>query len=172
MVRTRMAFLIRTASLSALLALLPAGSAGCGTADSGRAIADGGGAPDGATPADALAAAGDGPTTGTPSFSRDVAPLLQKRCTGYCHPGSYAPMSLRSADSYATLVGVPSVGCDGKRLRVKPGYPDPQDSDLMAKLTGVSICGNGQRMPPGGAPLAEAELRVLRDWIAAGAPND
>ena len=53
-------------------------------------------------------------------------------------------------------------------LRVEPG--DFPNSYLYRKLTGGGI--TGERMPSGGPYLNEGELRLVRDWIRRGAPND
>jgi hypothetical protein len=138
--------------------LLTAALAACGGMDSG-----GGGMQ--------AQTGSDGGRPSAPSFRRDVVPILEGCSTAYCHPGRYSPMSLRAADAYEVLVGVPSEGCDGERLRVTPGDDSPERSDLVAKLTGVAMCG-GKRMPKEGPALSDAQIAVVRAWIAAGAHND
>jgi hypothetical protein len=88
-------------------------------------------------------------------------------CTG-CHAGAAAPQGLRldAANSYAMLVGVPSVEVPGL-LRVAPGNPDA--SYLVQKLEGRAAV--GARMPLGGPFLDAATIAVVRQWIAAGAPR-
>ena len=86
-------------------------------------------------------------------------------CTG-CHAGASAPQGLRldAANSYAMLVGVPSVEVPGP-LRVAPGNPGA--SYLVQKLEGNAAV--GARMPLGGPFLDAATIAVVRQWIAAGA---
>jgi hypothetical protein len=66
--------------------------------------------------------------------------------------------------SYALLVNAPSTEVPSL-LRVNPG--DPSSSYLMQKLEGTAQVGG--RMPLGGAPLPEATLAVIRQWILEGA---
>ena len=90
------------------------------------------------------------------------------------------------------LIGVQSVGLRGTPvplLRVAPG--DPSRSVLLRKLLGGSPLADsldppypnlrvdGRRMPipldpaaPADTTLSEEELRLVQDWIAAGAPVD
>ena len=88
-------------------------------------------------------------------------------CTA-CHAGAGAPQGLRldAANSYAMLVGVPSVEVPGV-LRVAPGRPDA--SYLVHKLEGNAAV--GARMPLGGPYLDAATIAAVRQWIAAGAPR-
>lgn len=91
--------------------------------------------------------------------------VLTPVCT-VCHAGSAAPLGLRldATNSYAALVGVPSVEV-GSLLRVAPGRPD--DSYLIHKLEGHAAV--GARMPFGGPYLDGATIGVIRQWIAEGA---
>ncbi|HEX6999031.1 MAG TPA: hypothetical protein VF322_12890 [Gammaproteobacteria bacterium] len=86
-------------------------------------------------------------------------------CTA-CHAGASAPAGLRldETNSYGLLVGVPSSE-QGHLLRVDPGNPD--QSYLIQKLEGTAAVGG--RMPLGGAPLAQADIDVIRQWILEGA---
>jgi hypothetical protein len=92
--------------------------------------------------------------------------VLTPVCT-VCHAGAAAPMGLRldAGNSFALLVGVPSVEAPGL-LRVAPGRPD--DSYLIHKLEGRAAV--GARMPLGGPYLDAATIAVIRQWIADGAP--
>jgi hypothetical protein len=64
-------------------------------------------------------------------------------------------------------VGVPSVEMPGL-ARVTPG--DPANSYLYRKITGAGI--TGDRMPQNLTPLTDAQIKLVRDWIRRGAPND
>ena len=99
-----------------------------------------------------------------PTWSADIVPLLQ-RCTAYCHPGSYAPMSLANNVGYENLINIRSVQCSDGKMRVVPG--DAESSYLINKLTGQGLCG-GRQMPPS-SPLSAAEIDVFRRWINGGA---
>jgi len=91
-------------------------------------------------------------------------------CSG-CHSGPSgvgdlpAAMDLTSLTmSYMSLVDVTSLE-DANFLRVEPGNPD--DSYLIQKLEGNASVGS--QMPPGGAPLDQATIDVIRQWISDGA---
>ena len=116
---------------------------------------------------------GVGADGGLVSFSNEVLPVFQAKCTGYCHPGSYSPMSLGSTLAHQNLVNAPSIGCTDGRLRVAPGEVGTQASYLMAKLRGVDLCGKSGPMPPaGGTPLTPQEIDLIGTWVSAGAPNN
>ena len=84
-----------------------------------------------------------------------------------CHSGASAPLGLRldAANSYALLVNVPSVEV-GSLKRVAPG--DPANSYLVQKIEGRASV--GARMPLGGPALSQANIDLVRAWIASGAP--
>jgi len=91
-------------------------------------------------------------------------------CSG-CHTGPSgvgvlpAAMDLTSLTmSFMSLVDVTSVE-DANFLRVEPGNPD--DSYLIQKLEGTASVGS--QMPPVGAPLDQATIDVIRQWITDGA---
>jgi hypothetical protein len=86
-----------------------------------------------------------------------------------CHGaiGAQSELQLTPAAAYANLVGRNSVEMP-QLLRVAPG--DPANSYLYRKVTGAGI--TGERMPLGLPPLNDAQLRLVRDWIRRGAPND
>ena len=87
-------------------------------------------------------------------------------CTN-CHIGATAPRGLRldAANSYALLVNVASSEVPGT-LRVSPGNPDA--SYIVQKLQGNAAV--GARMPFGGPYLSQAQIDLVRGWVAAGAP--
>jgi hypothetical protein len=120
---------------------------------------------------------GPGQTTttlpGAPSFSQAIAPMLVAKCatsTG-CHAGPNSTgygLDMSSATAaYAGLVNKPSVGIQGA-TRVKPG--NPAGSLMIQVLQGAVP--PVQRMPLTGAPLTTAQIKLISDWIAAGAPNN
>lgn len=79
-------------------------------------------------------------------------------------------MKLHPGAAYASLVGVPSV--ESQLKRVEPGAPER--SYLMHKLDGTHLDagGSGEQMPFGAAALDEATRQTVRAWISAGAKND
>lgn len=108
-------------------------------------------------------------TGGPPPLTADFDSIQQNVftpiCTG-CHAGAAAPLGLRleAGESYAQLVGIPSVEADDL-LRVAPG--DPDASYLVQKIEGRAEVGD--RMPLGGPPLPQATIDVIRQWIVDGA---
>jgi hypothetical protein len=78
-------------------------------------------------------------------------------------------MGTDQATAYAALVGQVSASgrCVGRPL-VVPNQPDM--SLLLQKLSPNPPCGS--RMPLGGTPFTDAQLEMVRGWIAAGAKND
>lgn len=153
----------------------PVDSKYVGAADSGNPVALDGGAWDAVAPEAGTWDVGTwdiGSDAGAAvSFSKHVFPIIQANCAGYCHPGSYSPMSLKLDVAHLNLVNAPSVGCTSGRMRVQPGRAGTRDSDLMAKLRGVDLCGGGQ-MPLGGRPLSPEQIDLIGAWISAGAPNN
>jgi hypothetical protein len=118
-----------------------------------------------------------------PSFSRDVAPVLEKHCAASkgCHganPTEHADLDLRLASAYAQLVGHAADMRPGA-VRVIAG--DPDHSFVVDKLLDRLSGHDGKRMPidpDTGAPMDPSPLpadyvdHVLIPWIAAGAPNN
>jgi len=102
-------------------------------------------------------------------FQATVLPLVQEACN--CHrsePILMAPFSLKDADAYANLVGVPSIDVP-TMMRVAPGVLN--QSYVWHKVSGtqLEVGGKGQIMPPT-VPLNDGEKEVFGHWIAAGAP--
>lgn len=148
------------------------GAAGMGTA--GMAAAAGGGA------------AGMDAASMEPTFTRVFDEIfLTTGCAapGSCHGSAQGPSKLGLGDqmeAYDGLVGVMAMGmptpgdtsgimtCMGTGIeRVKAG--DPDNSLLVQKLENKQTC--GAQMPPGGM-LKPDQIKLVRDWIMAGAKND
>lgn len=116
-------------------------------------------------------------TTGTTSvsgvsYSKDIQSLFNTYCVT-CHQGAgQAGLSLEPASSYKNLVGVPSTESTTGEFRVKAGAPD--QSYLLAKLSNAQVAagGSGAQMPLTGGPLSAAQINLVQQWIAAGAPNN
>lgn len=115
-------------------------------------------------------------TTGTmgPSLSVDVQPILTANCAfSGCHGGT-APaqnQNLSAGQTFANVVNVPANEAP-VLMRIRPNQPD--SSYLVHKIQGTqaSVGGSGGRMPLGGAPLSAGEIQTIRDWVAAGAPDN
>jgi hypothetical protein len=79
--------------------------------------------------------------------------------------------------AYAQLVNAASVAKPGA-VRVIPG--DPDNSYLVRKLEDSAVCAPpvfgpdcivGRRMPLNAEPLTDGQIRIIRRWIAIGAPR-
>jgi hypothetical protein len=155
--------------------------ASAGTPATGGSVATTGSAGAAGSPPAASAGAG-GAAAGGATFT-EVFNLLAGGCAtgGYCHAAGGGTSKLPLVDqagAYMALVGTPAMGmpapgsgktgCGMSMIeRVKAG--DPDNSLLMQKLEGKQTCGDV--MPPGGS-LIPSELKLVRDWIAAGAKDD
>ena len=104
------------------------------------------------------------------SFANQIQPIFNANCI-VCHTrGGFADaiMHLNADESFAALVGQPSVQ-DASLPRVVPA--DSSASLLFLKVSSDSPP-VGSRMPLGGAPLSQADIALIRDWIDQGAPNN
>jgi len=101
----------------------------------------------------------------TPTFASIQSHVFTPICS-VCHAGGSAPQGLRldAANSYAMLVGVPSVEVSSV-LRVAPG--DPDNSYVVQKIEGHAAV--GARMPFGGPYLDAETTAAIRQWITDGA---
>src|SRR3982074_18966 len=104
----------------------------------------------------------------TADFQSIQANVFTPICS-VCHIGASAPQGLQldAAHSYNLLVGVPS-NEQPSLLRVKAG--DPDNSYMVRKIEGLPGITGGQ-MPLGLAPLPQATINAIRQWVTNGAPN-
>ncbi len=144
------------------LTVVVAGLTACG-AGSGEGLNEQG-LPNTSSSGSSSSAADDGVTLA--QLQQDIFGAI---CTN-CHTGANAPRGLRldsEENSYAFLVNrsadeIPSL------MRVNPGKPD--ESYLIKKLEGANDI-VGARMPLGGPFLSQAQIDLVRSWIANGAPR-
>ena len=129
----------------------------------------------------ALVVTGCAPTSPPATFTEVYAAMFPLHTPGqcnYCHnrpPNDLSNGMLDTGDTraaaYAALVGPRSTsamcGGDGYAL-VVPG--SPETSLLYLKVAGSPPCGDP--MPQGGSALPEAQVEMIRSWIAAGAHDD
>lgn len=90
-----------------------------------------------------------------------------------CHNVQQAPheMSLSPGEAHANLVGVDPANLTARnagKLRVAPG--DVASSYLVDKLRATLAPGEGDPMPLQLKRLPENAIRLVEEWIAAGAP--
>jgi hypothetical protein len=88
----------------------------------------------------------------TPAFKNDVMPILTNSCTN-CH-GAKKKRGGIDLSSYELVM-----------KSVKAGEPD------KSRLVN-SVTGQGAKLMPPKVGLAEDKVKILKDWITAGAKND
>jgi hypothetical protein len=137
-----------------------------------------------------MAVAGGTAPGGPATFTRVFEEVLnRKTCTsGYCHGMGLGNLMMtpdNRAGAYAALVGVAAsgMGCGTSgKMRVVPGDPD---ASLMLEKISPPMPSCGDSMPLGtkfdpnciipddpSVCTTQAEITLVRDWIAAGAMND
>jgi WD40 repeat protein len=95
----------------------------------------------------------------TPSYYRDIRPILQRQCQG-CHQPN-----LKSSNLDVTTFAALTAG--GKRGSTV-NHNSPSDSLLIKYVTGEMK----PQMPMGQTALPAEQVDLLRQWIAAGAKDD
>lgn len=113
---------------------------------------------------------GGDPIDPTATFTRVQNEIFTPTCAKIgCHAaiGQQSELLLTAGNAYANIVNRASVE-NPSLNRITPN--DPTSSYLYRKITGAGI--TGDRMPQGAPPLADAQIRLVRDWIRRGAPND
>jgi hypothetical protein len=113
---------------------------------------------------------GGDPIDPTATFTRVQNEIFTPGCAPIgCHDslGQQSQMILTSDRAYGQIVNRPSVEMPSL-LRVAAN--DPANSYLYRKITGAGI--TGDRMPQTLPPLTDAQIKLVRDWIRRGAPND
>ena len=108
------------------------------------------------------------------TFNQVYNQVLLSSCAQTCHNdnsgmnGGMVYVDINSQIvAYTNMVGVDS-GIYAGEKRVIAG--DPNGSLLVKKLEGDPNV--GAQMPQGGTPLTPAQIKMVRDWILAGAKNN
>ncbi len=117
--------------------------------------------------------------TPAPSYFDVQLVLNGSGCTeGGCHNPTDREGNLDLVDdAIAALVDVPASGCGTGTTRKRVVRGSPDTSYLVDKLRGRNLCG-GERMPfacdRSDPPfcLPEDRVRLIEDWIRAGASSD
>jgi hypothetical protein len=95
-------------------------------------------------------------------FTRDVLPILTARGCVECHTNGAGQVAFdMTGDVYTKVLT--------KMIRTSSRL-----SKIIHKLEGVTETGGGitgERMPPGGPYLSDAEVRTVAEWIDLGAAN-
>jgi mono/diheme cytochrome c family protein len=97
------------------------------------------------------------PCLAAPDYTRDIAPILAKRCQA-CHGAAQQMAGLRLDSGAALRKG------SGNGPVVIAG-----ESAASKLVERISSDKPGFRMPPVGAPLTAAEIALVKEWIDAGA---
>jgi len=116
----------------------------------------------------------------------NIQPRLSSVASQYFAPGcvfdgchttrsSEGGLDLEAAGLHARLVNVPAQDANAAargKLLVVPG--DPDASFLLQKVEGRMEADEGELMPDGATePIdPDCRIRMLREWIVRGAPND
>jgi hypothetical protein len=105
-----------------------------------------------------------------PSFSRDIAPMFERRCAlGGCHSvtSRQALLVLTPDSAHRAIVNQPSRLRPG-RVLVRPG--DAVTSWLLI-LVGDDAAGRGftSRMPLASSPLTPNQIQTIANWVNQGA---
>ena len=95
-------------------------------------------------------------TTTPVSFSNDIAPIFNNRCTK-CHSGSQASGQL-DLSNYASIMAGGKTGAV-----INPG-------DASKSLL-ISLVQSG-KMPKKGAKLTADQVKALEDWVSSGAQDN
>jgi len=90
------------------------------------------------------------------SFSKDVLPIFQSRCSS-CHSGEQARKGL-SLMSYESIMA----GSTGGAVII----PGDANGSLLVQLV------SGGQMPKQGPKLTPEQIQIIIDWIMAGALNN
>ena len=88
----------------------------------------------------------------TPTFNKDIAPILYQNCATCHHPGEVAPFSLLTYSDAAKRAGLIAV-ITAKRV-MPPWKPEP----------GFGSFANERR-------LTDQQISLIREWAKAGAPE-
>jgi WD40 repeat protein/mono/diheme cytochrome c family protein len=97
----------------------------------------------------------------TISYFRDIRPIFQTHCQG-CHQ----PAKAQGAYVMTNMEGLLKGG-ESESVAVVPSKPD--ESYLITQITPAD---GKAEMPKDKPPLAEADIKRIRQWIAEGAKDD
>lgn len=154
---------------------------GCPGDDSGDTGNDSGGMTTMPATTDAMDSSGapsDSSGSGTDlSHATDIQPIWDEHCTTTCHEpdGEWGFLLDMSGNAYAAIVGVASPQF-ASLAHIEPG--DPEASYIWLKIMGThaEAGGSGLVMPKARAGmevtvLTQAQLDMIEEWIAGGAPE-
>src|SRR3954452_17311196 len=99
------------------------------------------------------------------SYYKQIRPILQAQCQG-CHQPAKAKGGYVMTDFARLLAGGEDCAKDKKQAVVAK---DPEKSYLIEQITPKD---GAAEMPPKKAPLADADIQLIRRWIGEGAVDD
>ena len=99
------------------------------------------------------------------SYFKKIRPILQAQCQG-CHQPAKAKGGYVMTDFAKLVAGGEDCAKDKKQA---VATKDPESSFLVQQITPKD---GAAEMPPKKAPLANAEIQLIRRWIAEGAVDD
>lgn len=152
------------------------GSGGRGVPDAGRGDVR---QPDAVSGRDAGGAAAEAGAAASPKLSTDVLPIVKMRCAlAGCHDPIKREhgMDLSTAATiYAAWVGRETADhCRNNMAVVRVAPAKPEASFVVTLIEAPpGRCAEQRRMPPVALPvLPPAEVKIIRDWVLAGALNN
>src|SRR5437879_5722740 len=95
---------------------------------------------------------GSNAAASTPTFNKDIAPILYQNCVTCHRPGEVAPFSLmtyRDAKRWAPMIATATTNHVMPPWKATPGFGDFADARV----------------------LPESDIVALRNWAEAGAPE-
>jgi WD40 repeat protein/mono/diheme cytochrome c family protein len=99
------------------------------------------------------------------SYFKKIRPILQAQCQG-CHQPAKAKGGYVMTDFAKLVAGGEDCAKDKKQAVVAK---DPESSFLVQQITPKD---GAAEMPPKKAPLGNADIQLIRRWIAEGAVDD
>ncbi|MFQ5629850.1 MAG: c-type cytochrome [bacterium] len=119
---------------------------------------------------------------GVTGFDAQIQPIFDTNCIR-CHaPGGLGfnqtggsqnnGLDLTKGKSYGSLVNQPTFQLPNTAPNHRVTPRDPDASYIIQKISSASPK-FGRRMPFDGPPyLSQSDIQLIRNWIAAGAPNN
>jgi mono/diheme cytochrome c family protein len=92
---------------------------------------------------------------GTPSFGREVAPILAEKCAGCHQPGGIAPFSLDSAATASARAAAIAAAVEARRM--PPWPPGPESPEYVGQ---------------DGRALSDGERAAIVEWARSGGRVD
>jgi hypothetical protein len=103
-----------------------------------------------------------------PTFTMVHAMVLMPKCSG-CHgPAGGLMLAMKDAAYTALMANATGASCSTMK-RVVPNMPEMSVLVMALKKNGCRMM--AMQMPPAG-PLPDTDIKMVEDWIKAGAMNN